>query len=136
MNNEKIQQAYLQLQMIEQQLKDIEAQIMDIENRKHEISTMSESIGELKKTKKNSSTFAPLGLGIYAKSKLVETTELLVNVGSNIFVKKPLADISKSLDKQIKKGEGELLINSIRFKQSYQPTQPGVFYCLCTFSDS
>jgi len=81
--------------MIEQQLKDIEAQIVDIENRRQEITIMKESLGELKNTKKNSNAFSPLGLGIYAKSKILETTGLLVNVGSNIFVSKPVGDISK-----------------------------------------
>lgn len=104
-SEQETQQAYLQMQLIEQQLQQLEQQIVEVENKKQELSTMRDSLLELKKGKKNIGAFSSLGLGIYAKSKLLENENLLVNVGSNIFVEKKAGDIAKDLDKQVKKFE-------------------------------
>lgn len=98
-----LQQAYMQLQLIEQQLKGVEEQVVEIETKKQELAVLKEGLSELGKTKKNSASFSPIGMGIYAKSTVLDTKKLLVNIGSNIFMEKTVEEISKNLDTQVKK---------------------------------
>ncbi len=73
MSKEQAQNTYLQLQAIENQLKEIQEQVVHIESKKQEISTMCDGLEELKKSKEGSKTLSPVGLGIYANSKILDT---------------------------------------------------------------
>ncbi len=115
-DKEGLQQAYLQLQLIENQLNDLQEQVVHVENKKQELLNMNKSLGELDNNKSNVNSFSPLGLGVYVKSKVLDTKNLLVNVGADIFAEKKPAEISKSIKKQIKQFE-ELSRN---LTQNYQ----------------
>ena len=104
-NEEKIQHIISQLQLIESQLKETEHQISEVEAQKQELTSMDISLLDLKKNKKNSPSFSPMGLGIYAKSKIEDTNNMLVNIGSNIFMEKPIEEVSDNIKKQVKKFE-------------------------------
>ena len=99
-DKEGLQQALMQLQMIEQQLKEIEEQIVHVEEKKQEIQNMQAGLSELKKSKPGNA-FAPLGLGMYSKSKILDTSNVLVNVGSDVFLEKDVTEMGKILKNQV-----------------------------------
>jgi len=99
-DNEQLQNVYVQLQLIENQLVEIQEQVIQVENKKQEILNLQEGLKEIGKSKSNINSFSQIGLGIYAKSKILDTKKLIVNVGADLFVEKNVNDISKILKKQ------------------------------------
>lgn len=96
---QRIQEAALGLQIIEQQIGQMEEQFNQIEAKKFELEKLETSIGDLKASK-NREVFADVGLGVYGKTKLVDNNNLLVNVGSGVFTMKSIDDVKNILKKQ------------------------------------
>ncbi len=79
-----------------------ENQVALLENRRVELLLIKASLDDLKE---NSDLLIPLGAGIYANAKLSNSKEFLVNVGSNVLVKKSLDEVKKMIDDEIKEIE-------------------------------
>ena len=79
-----------------------ENQIALLENRRIELMLIKASLEDLNE---GSELLIPLGAGIYAKAKLEDSKEFLVNVGSNVIVKKSEDEVKEMIDKEIKEIE-------------------------------
>ena len=101
---QELQQAALELQIMEQQIRQFEEQFNQIETKRFEIEKLETSLGDFKKSK-NREVFADVGLGIYAKTKLVSETDLLVNVGAGVYTLKKVDEVRRILKKQSKELE-------------------------------
>ena len=97
----KMQQAYLELQMVNQQIKQNQQQMRAIEEQMIDLHLTIESLNELKNTKKGSKILVPLSSGIYTKADLKDNKELIVNVGAGTAVKKDIDDTGKLLGEQL-----------------------------------
>ena len=53
---------------------------------------IKKSLDDFSSLKKDSETLTTIANGIFAKSKITDTKELLVNVGSNVVVKKSIPE--------------------------------------------
>ena len=100
-DEQQMQQAALEFQIIESQIRQLEEQFNQIETKKTEIEGLEMNLGELKKTK-NRESYSDIGLGIYAKTKILDDTNLLVNVGGGIHTFKKVQEIREILKKQSK----------------------------------
>jgi len=100
-SQEKIQQKYIMLQMIDVQIKELEKEIGAIEQRAFEISNLKASLRAMAESKPNSKSFSPIGLGIFTESEIKNTKEVLVNVGSGVLVKKHITEAEDILGKQM-----------------------------------
>ncbi len=101
---QEIQQSALELQIIEQQIKQMEEQFNQIEMKKAEMDKLDLSLHDLKKSK-NNEAFSDIGLGIYGKTKIIDDSNLLVNVGAGIYTTKKVEEVQKILKKQSKELE-------------------------------
>ena len=97
----KMQQAYLELQMVNQQIKQNQQQIQAIDEQIIDLHLTLESLNELKNTKKGSEILVPLSSGIFTKADLTDNKELIVNVGAGTAVKKDINDTGKLLEEQL-----------------------------------
>ena len=84
------------ISMLEQEAKKVEEDIKSLNGQITEFESLKLSLASLDKD-----ILAGLGKGVYFKSK-AEDSNLLVNVGCNILVKKNKAQTSQLVDKQIK----------------------------------
>lgn len=100
-SQEKIQQKYIMLQMIDAQIKELEKEISAIEQRAFEISNLKLSLRAMAESKPNSKSFSPLGLGIFTESEIKNTKDVLVNVGAGVMVKKTIVEAEEILGKQM-----------------------------------
>ena len=98
---EKVQQKYVMLQLIDAQIKELEKELSTIEQRAFEISNLKLSLKAMAESKPNSKSFSPLGLGIYTESEIRDTKNVLVNVGSGVMVKKTIVEAEEILSKQM-----------------------------------
>ena len=102
-NQQAQQELMFKLQMFEQQAQQIQQQLQAIEQAIIEMSSLNLGLDELKGSE-GKEIMAPIGKGIFAKTKLL-SEELTVDVGGKNFVKKSIDDTKKLINKQIKKLE-------------------------------
>ncbi len=102
--NEPQQELMFKLSMFEQQMQQLQQQLQAVEQGIVEINNLSLGLKELVGSK-DKEILAPIGRGIFVKTKLV-SEELIVDVGGKNFVKKSIPETKKIIDKQITKLEG------------------------------
>ncbi|MFH1151840.1 MAG: prefoldin subunit alpha, partial [Nanoarchaeota archaeon] len=97
------QELMFKLQMFEQQAQQIQQQLQAVERAIVELSSLSLGLDELKGSE-GKEIMAPVGRGIFAKTKLL-SEELVVDVGGKNFVKKSIPETKELIKEQIKKLE-------------------------------
>jgi len=105
---------YIELQVLDQQIKNIQKQLQMIDDQMIELIITRQSIDELKDVKLKSEILSPIASGIFVKSDIKDNNEFIVNVGSNVAVKKTREEVKELIEKQlyeIKNVQNELLVN-------------------------
>lgn len=97
---QRLQTMYMQLQMMKEQLDEGIKNKMMLDQKMTELITTKNALNDLKKTKANEEIWAPLGSDTYAAAKLQNTSEVAINVGANVIVKKTLVDALAFLNKK------------------------------------
>ena len=87
--------------MLEQHIKQLQKQLELITNQLMELHVTSHSLDEFNKIKNAKEVFVPLSSGIFAKATIQDTSELIVNVGANVVVKKDTVSTKKLIQNQI-----------------------------------
>ena len=90
-------------QMFEQQIQAVQQQLQAVEQTLIEMNNLNLGLDELI-GKENKEILAPIGRGIFVKTKLI-SEELLVDIGEKNFVKKSIPQTKKLIQEQIKKLE-------------------------------
>jgi len=108
MTEQKLQEKYLQLQLLDAQMKNFQQEMTLMEQKKSELLRMSEGLDGLKTLKKGADIRAPMGAGVYVESKLDNVSEILLNVGANVMVRKPINDAIKLVKDQIEQSDALL----------------------------
>ena len=103
-NNEKEQQELIyKFGLYEQQIRQLQQQLEAVEQAILEISSLNFGLDELAGSKEKE-VFAPVGKGIFAKTRLI-SEDLIVDVGGKNFVKKSIPETKELIQNQIKKLE-------------------------------
>lgn len=97
----KSQEIYMQFQVIEQHIKQLQKQLEMVTHQMVELNVTSNSLDDFKKINTVREVFVPLSSGIFAKAVIKDTSELLVNVGANVVVKKDVAETKNLIQRQI-----------------------------------
>ncbi len=100
MNEKEAREAYFELKMIEEQMKQLQQQMENLEQNIIEFENAVKSIDELK-SKSGEEAFVPVSSGIYAKAKLHDTDNFIVNVGAGVAVEKPAVETKGLIEKQL-----------------------------------
>ena len=90
----------LNFQFLNQNLMNLNNQIETINLQIVELSNLKIGLTELKDIK-DKQTFIPLGNGVFLETIISQPKGLLMNVGSNILVKKDFESTGKLIEKQI-----------------------------------
>ncbi len=97
----KVQEMYMEFQMIDGQIKQLQNQLEMITHQLVELTVTGGSLDDFSKIKEGIEIFVPLSAGIFAMAKLMEKSELLVNVGANVAVKKDIPSTKALIQNQI-----------------------------------
>lgn len=103
-----MQQKYVELQMIENQIKQLQQQLVGIDQQVSALKRIDEDLTEFEKIKQDSKMFFSIGPGIFAEGSITNK-DLLLNVGSNISVRKSIPETKVLISTQVKELE-ELLL--------------------------
>lgn len=96
----KAQEVYMEFQALDQHIKQLQKQLEMITHQLMEISATSHSLDEFGKIQPGKEIFVPLSSGLFAKAEIKNTSELLVNVGANVAVKKDIASTKRLMQTQ------------------------------------
>ena len=97
----KVQEMYMEFKMLDQYIKQLQSQLEMITHQLIELNATNNSLNEFDKLSPGKEMFVPLSSGIFAKASIKDTSELLVNVGANVAVKKDVASTKKLIQKQM-----------------------------------
>ena len=86
--DQKTEDRYRQLQMIQQQAEQIAEYVQKLQMQLQEIDNSLEALQELKNTAINTEILAPVANGIFLKASLQDNQKLVVNVGAEVTVEK------------------------------------------------
>ena len=92
MDEKQVQQKYLEFQIIEQQMKEYQQELMTLQAQSNELTNLEESLKEIEKSKDKNEILTALSPGIFIKTELKNSKEVLMNVGSNVVVPKTIAE--------------------------------------------
>jgi prefoldin alpha subunit len=102
-NKQKQQELMFKLNVFEQHIQQLQQQLESVEQGMVELSYLSSGLDELIDSE-GKEIFAPVGKGIFAKTKLL-SENLIVDVGGKNFVKKSIPETQKIIKEQISKLE-------------------------------
>ena len=97
----KAQEMYMQFQALDQHIKQLQRQLEAVTQQLMELAATSSSLDEFKKISSGKDIFVPLSAGIFAKASIKDTSDLLVNVGANVAVKKDIDSTKKLIQGQM-----------------------------------
>ena len=97
----KVQEMYMEFKMLDQYIKQLQSQLEMITHQLIELNSTNNSLNEFDKLSAGKEMFVPLSSGIFAKASIKDTSELLVNVGANVAVKKDVASTKKLIQQQM-----------------------------------
>jgi prefoldin alpha subunit len=116
MKKEEVMEKYTELQLLDQQINQMQQQLNLLENKLIQLNTLSENLEDIGKTKKDSEILAPLGAGIFVKSSIKDSKNILMNVGSNVVIEKDIPTSKRLVKDQIT--EVENLLSSLTHEVS------------------
>ncbi len=97
---EKMQERALEISFISAQIKQFEEQLVALSQKEEEVLLIIGALDGVKNLKEGHEVFSQLGAGLYFQTSLENNSELLVNVGADVFVKKQLLDAQETLEQQ------------------------------------
>lgn len=90
----------VEFDFLRQQAQALENQLNNLSQRKAELQIIHDSIVEIK-GHQGRKILIPIGSGLFLKGKLETGAEMLVNVGANILLNKPVEEAQKIIDNQL-----------------------------------
>ena len=91
-NQAEIQEKYLELKFLEQKINQVNEQILELEKQSLTFNLLSENLEDIQKTKTGEKIFVPLGSGLFIESQLKDNKEVLINIGSDVLIKKDISE--------------------------------------------
>lgn len=105
MNEEEMQQKYMELQMMSRHIKAAQQQLEGIDEQIGSMGNLVTELDNLKEAKEGSEMLSPIGEGIFVRSKLADNNQLIVNVGANVAVTKNVDEAKQLLKTRIEQGQ-------------------------------
>lgn len=97
----KAQEVYSEFQMLNQHIKQLQNQLEAITQQMMELAGTRNSLDEIEKVKEGKEVFVPLSSGIFVKANIKDTSDMLVNVGANVVVRKDIASTKNLIQRQM-----------------------------------
>jgi len=117
MDKKKLQEKYVELQLLSMQIKQFEEQLTMIDQKSAELENLRVALHNLHELKPGTKTLALVGQGVFVSGAVENTHEVLLNVGANIIVKKTAHEAEESIANQLEQLEDIVLELSHNLKE-------------------
>lgn len=98
--SEQLNRMAAQMQGMQQQAQAIAGQLTSMQQSADEMYAAIETLKNLKEAK--SKVLLPIGAGVYASAKAVDTQKVMVNIGAGIVDERSCAEAQELLEKRLK----------------------------------
>jgi prefoldin alpha subunit len=99
--DEKVQEKVAQYQQVQEQLEQFRNFLEELNTKAGEVRGIVAALEEIKHTEKGKMMLVPIASGIFLSAELKNTTEVVVNVGSGVCVKKKIEGTKGLLAKRL-----------------------------------
>jgi prefoldin alpha subunit len=124
--NIELERRYYDLQILGEQINELQKQSEEISSKIYEVTSAISAIGELGRGKEAEETFFPIAGGIYARGRITDSENLLLNAGADIVVERKASDVVEMLQHQLselKKYNEEILAQIEQFSNAAAQTE-------------
>jgi|SRR3989344_1019338 len=101
MDKEKLKEKYTEYQVLIQQLQQIHQNIENIDKHIQDLKNLDENLSSITNIQTNQETLMAMGSGIFLKGVLKDNKNLIMNVGSNIYLEKTTDEARETLNRQL-----------------------------------
>jgi len=105
MNKEEQQKKLVEFQILNKQLQQIQQQLQALQQQSEDVKNLLKSLDEIEKTKVGNKILVPLSSGVLIESELKNNKEVVMALGSNVTIKKPIPEAKKLIKDQEKQLE-------------------------------
>lgn len=100
-DEEKLQSIYMEFQNVSSSIKQLEQQHEMVESHLMELMLTLQSLDEITNIIPGTEILVPISSGIYAKARLENSNDFLVNIGSSITLSKDLNSTKSLIESQV-----------------------------------
>ena len=100
------QEQMMEYRVLAEQVQQIQQHLSTLEQHVQQLESVQQALTQLSTMSTPRDTFVPVGAGIFFTGTIQNTQEVLLNVGSNICVTKPVAEAIQTIDKQLMEVQG------------------------------
>jgi len=100
-DEEKLQSIYMEFQNVSSSIKQLEQQHEMVESHLMELMLTLQSLDEITNISPGTEILVPISSGIYAKARLENSNDFLVNIGSSITLSKDLNSTKSLIESQV-----------------------------------
>ncbi len=110
------QELMVELKTLDDELKKLNAHLENMNEQIAELNDSKEIVNKFSELRKQDEIRVPLASGIYIKASILDTENLMINVGSGVTVEKTPSQVNNILDKQLEELSGyrEQLIEQMK----------------------
>jgi len=119
MHTEELQQKYYEFQVLNEHVQKIQQQITLVKKQIEELERVDSALANALSSNKDAKMLCPLGAGIYLKTEIKDSTEVIMGVGAGICVTKSSEEAKGQVETQLKEMkdilaqlENELLVKT------------------------
>ena len=100
-NKQKLQEMYTEYQMLMQQMQQLQQNLQELQRHVSDLNNLKKNLDEISFVELNTETLVPLGNGIFLHAELKDNKNIVMNVGSDVFVDKTFSEAKETVDKQM-----------------------------------
>ena len=100
-NRKRLEQQYMQLQMLAEHIKAMQTQLSQMTTQVTELESTRQALQEFSSVRPGSEILVPLAGGIFAKATITDTKDLIVNIGGRAAATKTIPEVEAMLAEQI-----------------------------------
>jgi prefoldin alpha subunit len=101
MEKDKVQQKYMELQLLNQQIKQSQSQLEALQQQLAELTNLNQNLEDFKDIKTGSEALVQISNGIFTKAVIKDNKDVIVNIGADIAVKKDVPSTKKLVEAQM-----------------------------------
>lgn len=98
--NEMQKEKYAELQMLNNNIQHLQQQLANADKQAEELKKLGETLDDFSKVEPGTGTLSAIGSGIFAKTEIKDTKEVIMAAGANVYLTKPVADAKKFIESQ------------------------------------
>ena len=100
-NMNKIEEKIIGINALDSRIKELEQNLALLEKQIAELQSCQLALDELKNIKKETEMFSSISPGVFVKSKLLDNSHVIIDVGAKVFCKKNINDAKEIIQPKL-----------------------------------